>query len=118
MGPPGASELLPPLLNQVPQRDRFRCYKGPSRSKAGAAWILAAAIHLRGQGDEALHSFSTTLPPGLGNTNKAGSPASRAQLGPQLSQSCPLGVLTCACTCACTWEGGRGGWPAVWSEGP
>lgn len=81
----------------------FAATKGPPCSKAGAAWILTAAVHLWGQGDEALHSLSTTLPhPGLGNTNKRqralpplsihpGLPG--AQLGPQLSRASAVPTL-------------------------
>lgn len=86
-----------PTAEPGARRDHFRCYKGPSRSKAGAAWILTAAIHLQGQGDEALHSFSATLPPRLGNTDKAGRPASPGPAWPPLPPSCPWeSSLACA----------------------
>lgn len=125
--PGSGSWLLPPPLNQVPQRDRLPCYKGPC-SKAGTAWILEAASHLQGQG-KALHN-STALPPRAGkHQQKAGYPAppfsahpasprlslASGCLRPRQTRSQWLSSFLAACTC--TQEGEPRRPPAVWARG-
>lgn len=55
-----APKLAPIRTTEPGATERSVCTatKGPSCSQAGAAWLLTAALHLQGQGDDALRSFS------------------------------------------------------------